>query len=72
MSRVLSDDLAALRDDYVGRVNTVLEEGREDLASELAAAYEVDRVLLASRGDALPLRSTARRPTGRSVPSIRE
>jgi hypothetical protein len=50
MTRVAPDDLAALTDHYISRVNAVLGQGREDLAAELAAAYEVDRIVLTSRG----------------------
>ena len=49
MSRVQTDE--ALRDSYIGRVNAVLEQGREDLAAELATAYEIDRLLLAGRSE---------------------
>lgn len=31
---------AGLREDYIERVNSALQEGREDLAWELARAYE--------------------------------
>lgn len=65
MSRAPSDELVALRDDYVGRVNTVLEQGREDLAGELAAAYEIDRLVLASRTAGEPSRADATRPRRR-------
>ncbi len=50
-ARTGGNDLVALRDDYTGRVNTVLEQGCEDLAGELAAAYEIDHLVLAGRTD---------------------
>jgi hypothetical protein len=61
MPRVAPDDLAVLTDHYISRVNAVLGQGREDLAAELAAAYEVDRIVLTSRRTDGPRSQTGRR-----------
>ncbi len=46
----LTEELAALRDDYTYRVNLLLDEGRDDLAARLADRYVEDafRVVRAS------------------------
>lgn len=41
-TRELTARLEELRDEYTYRVNVVLDEGREDLATELADEYVVE------------------------------
>ena len=45
----LDAELSALRDDYTYRVNLLLDEGREDLATELSDRYVQDAADLVLR-----------------------
>jgi hypothetical protein len=45
----LAESLAELSGDYTHRLNMLIEEGREDLAIELAADYERDALQLLVR-----------------------
>jgi len=40
MTTMTQHDANALREDYIYRVNSAVQEGREDLAWELARAYD--------------------------------
>lgn len=41
--------LAQLNAEYVSRINRVLEQGRDDLARELAAAFDADQRRIAGQ-----------------------
>ncbi len=45
----LNAELSALQDDYTYRVNLLLDEGREDLATELSDRYVQDAADLVLR-----------------------
>lgn len=44
-----ADRLSVLSEEYTYRVNMLLEEGREDLATELVTEYEREAMQLLSR-----------------------
>ncbi|PZS14646.1 MAG: hypothetical protein DLM57_14145 [Pseudonocardiales bacterium] len=52
----LTTRLEALRDEYTYRVNMLLEEGREDLATELADNYVDDAARTLAEAGPLPPR----------------
>jgi hypothetical protein len=65
----ISQRLRELHDSYADRVNRLVEEGREDLALEVADAYteEAIRLIVASGGSADHGRGEPRYRDGRAA-----